>query len=95
MKTFVAIALCIVAVRFVAAEEAKPAPSSTPDASDTNVPREFLGFTDANTFHGVIDDPDGYVNLRSRPDAKSAIVTKAKKASNSPLRDTKTIRGAK
>jgi hypothetical protein len=79
MKTFVAIALCIVAVRFVAGEEAKPAPSSTPDASDENVSREFLGFTDANAFRGVIDDSDGYVNLRSRPDAKAAIVTKVKK----------------
>jgi hypothetical protein len=79
MKAFVAIALCMVAVRFVAAEEAKPAPSSTPDASDENVPREFPGFTEANTFRGVIDDSDGYVNLRSRPDAKAAIVTKVKK----------------
>ena len=44
-----------------------PAPTSD-TSSDETVPREFLGFTDANTFHGVIDDPDGYVNLRSRSD---------------------------
>ncbi len=79
MKAFLAIALCIVALGVVVAEEVKPTPSSTPDASDENVPREFLGFTDANTFRGVIDDPDGYVNLRSGPNAKSPIVTKVNK----------------
>ena len=79
MKALVAITLCMVAVRFIAAGEAKPAPSSTPDASDENAPREFLGFADANTFRGVIDDSDGYVNLRSRPDAKAAIVTRVRK----------------
>jgi hypothetical protein len=31
------------------------------------------------TFRGVIDDPDGYVNLRVRPDARSAIVAKVPK----------------
>ena len=31
------------------------------------------------TFRGVIDDPDGYVNLRSRPNARSAIIAKVQK----------------
>ena len=58
------------------------APGQTPgnDASPgESVPREFLGFTDSNTFKGVIDDPDGYVNLRAKPDAGSAIIAKVKK----------------
>jgi hypothetical protein len=68
--------LCCWAIGVVAAQD-KPTPTGAP-ASDEPVPREFLGFTDANTFRGVIDDPDGYANLRSKPDAESAIVTKVK-----------------
>src|SRR5437868_4848487 len=56
----------------------QPTPAGGASSSDESVPREFLGFTDANSFRGVIDDPDGYVNLRSKPDAESAIVTKVK-----------------
>ena len=54
-----------------------PAPGDSP--SDETGSREFLGFTNTNSFHGVIDDPDGYVNVRSKPDAKSAIIAKVQK----------------
>jgi len=69
---------CVVAGGVVAAQN-QPAPSSTPTASDETVPREFLGFTDSHTFRGVIDDPDGYVNLRAKPNAGSPIIAKVKK----------------
>jgi hypothetical protein len=35
--------------------------------------------SDEPEFRGVIDDPDGYVNLRSRPSATSAIIAKVQK----------------
>jgi hypothetical protein len=35
--------------------------------------------SDEPEFCGVIDDPDGYVNLRSRPSATSAIIAKVQK----------------
>ena len=75
------ILLFLVCVAFgdVVAAQNQSAPSATPDASDETVPREFLGMTDANTFRGVIDDPDGYVNLRAKPNANSAIVAKVPK----------------
>jgi hypothetical protein len=66
--------LCCVAIAVVAAQD-KSTPSANAPAPDETVPREFLGFTDSNSFHGVIDDPDGYVNLRSN----SAIVAKVQK----------------
>lgn len=71
--------LVCVAVAGVVAAQNQPAPSATPDSSDETVPREFLGMTDANSFRGVIDDPDGYVNLRAKPNAKSPIVAKVQK----------------
>ena len=47
--------------------------------SDERVPREYQGFVPDTGHLGVIDDPDGYVNVRSRKDAESPIVAKVKK----------------
>lgn len=40
--------------------------------------REFLGLAEVSQFHGVIDDPDGYVNLRKDKRADAPIVAKVK-----------------
>ena len=48
-------------------------------SSDERVPREYQGFVPDTGHLGVIDDPDGYVNVRSRKDAESPIVAKVKK----------------
>jgi hypothetical protein len=69
--------VCVTVAGVVAAQN-EPSPSSAPDASDETAPREYLGFLADNTFRGVIDDPDGYVNVRARADAKSPIVAKVK-----------------
>ncbi|MGZ5001992.1 MAG: SH3 domain-containing protein [Chthoniobacterales bacterium] len=42
------------------------------------VPREELGFAEVTEFRGVIDDPDGYVNLRKEPQLNAAVVAKVK-----------------
>jgi hypothetical protein len=56
-------------------EESSPPPSHK--AGET-VPREFLGFADVSEFRGVIDDPDGYVNLRKDKRADAPVITKVK-----------------
>jgi Bacterial SH3 domain len=67
---FLLVFLCstVAVVAATQPNEAIPATSASP--SDE---------TDSNSFHGVVDDPDGYVNLRSKPNAKSAIVAKVQK----------------
>lgn len=86
--TFVAIVLCMVTydVAILAAEE-KPAPDasaseqSSPkpgEKADETVPREFWGFADVSGFRGVIDDPDGYVNLRKEKSTDGPVITKVK-----------------
>jgi tetratricopeptide (TPR) repeat protein len=69
---FVAIAACAIdcGSSIAAAEEAS--------AADETVPREFLGFANVSEFRGVIDDPDGYVNLRKDKRADAPVVTKVK-----------------
>jgi len=57
------------------AEESSPAPG---DKTDENVSREFLGLAAVPEFRGVIDDPDGYVNLRKDKRADAPVVTKVK-----------------
>ena len=86
--TFVAIVSCALSCGFsilaandepLAAEspseELSPSPGEKPDES---VPREFLGFADVSEFRGVIDDPDGYVNLRKDKRADAPVITKVK-----------------
>jgi hypothetical protein len=86
--TFVAIVACALSCGFsilaandepLAAEspseELSPSPGEKPDES---VPREFLGFADVSEFRGVIDDPDGYVNLRKDKRADAPVITKVK-----------------
>jgi Bacterial SH3 domain/TPR repeat len=85
--TFVAIA-CAIGCGFsvpaanekpVAGESASEKSSPAPDEkSEETVPREFLGFADVSEFRGVIDDPDGYVNLRKEKRADAPVVTKVK-----------------
>ena len=56
------------------------AQTPTPTAAEEeSVPRQFQGFAESNGFRGVIDDPDGYVNLRQEPRVDSAVVAKVKK----------------
>ena len=67
------------AVSVAAEPQSAPTPSSTPSQSDETVPREFQSFAQVNAFRGEIDDPDGYVNLRSEPRVDASVVTKVKK----------------
>jgi hypothetical protein len=53
-------------------------PKQAAGTEDQKVPREYLGFAEVTEFRGVIDDPDGYVNLRSAPRADAPVVTKVK-----------------
>jgi len=63
----------------IATQSASPKSSITPgEKSDQSVPREFLEFADVSEFRGVIDDPDGYVNLRKEKRADAPVVTKVK-----------------
>src|SRR5947199_982147 len=58
-----------------ASEKSSPAPD---EKSEETVPREFLGFADVSEFRGVVDDPDGYVNLRKEKRADAPVITKVK-----------------
>jgi hypothetical protein len=58
-----------------ASEKSSPA---TEEKSEETVPREFLGMADVSQFRGVIDDPDGYVNLRKEKRADAPVITKVK-----------------
>lgn len=49
-----------------------------PVRAQENVPREYEGFADVQQHRGVIDDPDGYVNLRKAPQADAPLATKVK-----------------
>ena len=58
-----------------------PSKESSPSAdekTDESVPREFLGFAEVSEFRGVIDDPDGYVNLRKEKRADAPVVARVK-----------------
>ena len=46
--------------------------------TNENVSPEFLALADVPEFRGVIDDPDGYVNLRKDKRADAPVVTKVK-----------------
>ena len=48
-------------------------------AAVTGAPAPSSSASDEPEFRGVIDDPDGYANLRSRPNARSAIIAKVQK----------------
>ena len=85
--TFVSIACAIGCGFSVPAANEKPVPgesaseksSPAPDEkSEETVPREFLGFADVSEFRGVVDDPDGYVNLRKEKRADAPVITKVK-----------------
>jgi uncharacterized protein YgiM (DUF1202 family) len=60
---------------------ATPAKNSSAPAiknAEEIVPREFVGFADVSEFRGLIDDPDGYVNLRKDKRADAAVIIKVK-----------------
>jgi hypothetical protein len=85
---FVAIVACALSSGFsiLAANDEPPAAESPSEESspspgekaDESVPREFLGFADVSEFRGVIDDPDGYVNLRREKRAGAPVITRVK-----------------
>src|SRR5262245_16927673 len=85
---FLAIVACALGCSFsilAASEESAPANRPSKESSpqsdaktDESVPREFLGFADVSEFRGVIDDPDGYVNLRKAKRADAPVITKVK-----------------
>jgi Bacterial SH3 domain len=85
---FVAIVACVMSCVFlvpaatekpVAGESASDKSSPAPvEKSEETVPREFLGFADVSEFRGVIDDPDGYVNLRKDKQVDAPVITKVK-----------------
>jgi len=85
---FIAIVACALGCSFsvlTASEESaaanRPSKESSPQSgekTDENVPREFLGFADVSEFRGVIDDPEGYVNLRKEKRADAPVITKVK-----------------
>jgi tetratricopeptide (TPR) repeat protein len=86
--TAVVTVVCVVSCGFsivAAAEKSEPVakPSKEPSSQSNEnaqetVPREFLGFADVSEFRGVIDDPDGYVNLRKEKRADAPVVTKVR-----------------
>jgi tetratricopeptide (TPR) repeat protein len=55
----------------------QPSPRLNENSEET-VTREFQGFASVPEFRGVIDDPDGYVNLRKDKRADAPVVTKVK-----------------
>jgi tetratricopeptide (TPR) repeat protein len=60
------------------AEPAREPSSQSNENAEETVPREFLGFADVSVFRGVIDDPDGYVNLRKDKRVDAPVVTNVK-----------------
>jgi Bacterial SH3 domain len=62
-----------------AAKSVSEQPSPQPNEnSDETLTREFQGFAGVPEFRGVIDGPDGYVNLRKDKRADAPVVTKVK-----------------
>jgi len=58
-----------------------PSKKSSPalgDKTHEKVSREFLALADVPEFRGVIDDPDGYVNLHKEKRSDAPVVTKVK-----------------
>jgi len=55
----------------------QPSPQLNENSEET-VTREFQGFANVPEFSGVIDDPNGYVNLRKDKRADAQVVTKVK-----------------
>src|SRR4029453_4022362 len=83
INLLVATVACAISCGSSSAQE--PSPSEEHHASplpgekaDESVPREFLGFANVSEFSGVIDDPDGYVNLRKEKRADATVITKVK-----------------
>ena len=81
--TFVVSVACVLSCRFsILAANDKPLPAESPSEELSPKSGEKPSVTsDAEGFspNGVIDDPDGYVNLRKEKSADSQIVAKVKK----------------
>ena len=88
MFAFVVIVACTVTAGFsilaatekpVVGKSASEKSSLAPDEKgEQSVPREFLGMADVSEFRGVIDDPNGYVNLLKEKRAGAPVITKVK-----------------
>ena len=82
---FVAIAVCVISCSFsILAADNEPLAAESPSEESPSKSGEKPDVTpDAEGFYGVpdavIDDPDGYVNLRKEKSADSPIVAKVKK----------------
>src|SRR6266480_6798283 len=86
--TFVVVLAYTIACNFSAlAADQEPAAANRPskesspgirDKTNENVSREFLALADVPEFRGVIDDPDGYVNLLKEKRSDAPVVTKVK-----------------
>lgn len=76
---FLLVFLCGTVAMVAAAQPNEATPATSVSPPDETVPDESRGSSESNSFHGVIDGPDGYVNVRSKPNVKSAIVAKVKK----------------
>jgi tetratricopeptide (TPR) repeat protein len=62
-----------------AAKSVSEQPSAQPNKnSEETLIREFQGFAGVSEFRGVIDDPDGYVNLRKDKQADAPVVATVK-----------------
>ena len=98
---FVTIVACAINIGFpVRAANEKPVAAESPSEESSSKLSENPDVTpDAEGFYGVpdavIDDPDGYVNLRKEKSADSPIVAKVKRTSRSSFNAHKMQRGAK
>ena len=88
ISVFVAILACAISCGMwgLAADQEpavanRPSKKSSPalgDKTHEKVSREFLALADVPEFRGVIDDPDGYVNLHKEKRSDAPVVTKVK-----------------
>src|SRR2546430_17607614 len=92
----------VVIMPWSSAAENKPEAGESPfeeSSSKSDEKPDEVGLPDAEGFYGVpngvIDDPDGYVNLRKDKSTDSRIVAKVVKDERSSLNADKMKRGAK
>jgi SH3 domain-containing protein len=65
--------LCLLSAQLVGTQ-----PARATDASREEVPPKYQAFVSETGYRGVIDDPDGYVNLRSGKSTDAPVVAKVK-----------------
>src|SRR6266481_5503799 len=75
------LSFCVLATNDEPLAAQNPSKESSPQPNkntEETVTREFQGFSGVSEFRGVIDDPDGYVNLRKDKGADAPVVAKVK-----------------